>query len=483
MSEKNAPPKLFLSYSWTSAGHEDWVLQLATELRESGVDVILDKWDLKEGHDKYAFMEKMVTDPDVTKVVMVCDKEYVTKADDRAGGVGAETQIITPEVYNSVSQDKIVAVIKERDENGEPYVPAFYGPRIFIDFSDETKRPESFDQLLRWIFDKPLHIKPPIGDVPRFITDEDRAVTMATSSRFRRASDAIRSGRTQAAALVAEYFAIVSTEFEKFRIQSEVDKEFDDHVIENIESFFPYRNEIIEMFVLLARFNNENEIPRLVHRFLESLIHYMSPPPNTQSYRDWDFDNYRFLIHELYLYAVACFIRHERYSVAESLMSTGYYVSPESGTFPSNMVTYEVFGRPTKSLEHRNRRLELRRLSLRADILKERSQGSGIRFQDLMQADFTLFIKSSIDQERGIWWHPITLLYSSFEQSTFEIFARSQSAKYFENVKILLGIEDKAVLENLIAEFDRNPGALPRWQYQSISPRNLMGYDRLASAP
>jgi hypothetical protein len=26
-------------------------LNLATDLRESGVDVILDKWDLKEGHD------------------------------------------------------------------------------------------------------------------------------------------------------------------------------------------------------------------------------------------------------------------------------------------------------------------------------------------------------------------------------------------------------------------------------------------------
>ena len=39
------PPKLFVSYSWTSPDHEAWVLQLATELRESGVDVILDKWD------------------------------------------------------------------------------------------------------------------------------------------------------------------------------------------------------------------------------------------------------------------------------------------------------------------------------------------------------------------------------------------------------------------------------------------------------
>jgi predicted alpha/beta hydrolase family esterase len=42
-------PKLFISYSWSNPEHEQWVLDLATQLRESEVDVILDKWDLKEG--------------------------------------------------------------------------------------------------------------------------------------------------------------------------------------------------------------------------------------------------------------------------------------------------------------------------------------------------------------------------------------------------------------------------------------------------
>jgi len=48
-------PRTFISYSWSSPEHEARVLQLATELEESGVDVILDKWDLREGADKYAY--------------------------------------------------------------------------------------------------------------------------------------------------------------------------------------------------------------------------------------------------------------------------------------------------------------------------------------------------------------------------------------------------------------------------------------------
>ena len=69
-------PKLFISYSWSNAEHEQWVIDLASELRESGVDVILDKWDLKEGHDAVAFMEKMVTDPEIKKVAIICDEKY-----------------------------------------------------------------------------------------------------------------------------------------------------------------------------------------------------------------------------------------------------------------------------------------------------------------------------------------------------------------------------------------------------------------------
>ena len=44
-------PKVFVSYSWTTPEFEQWVLDVATELRENGVDLVLDKWDLKEGQD------------------------------------------------------------------------------------------------------------------------------------------------------------------------------------------------------------------------------------------------------------------------------------------------------------------------------------------------------------------------------------------------------------------------------------------------
>jgi hypothetical protein len=97
-------PKLFISYSWSSPEHEAWVVKVGTELRECAIDVILDKWDLREGNDAIAFMEQMVTDASIKKVILVCDRTYVEKTDRRAGGVGTEAQIISPEVYARADQ-------------------------------------------------------------------------------------------------------------------------------------------------------------------------------------------------------------------------------------------------------------------------------------------------------------------------------------------------------------------------------------------
>src|SRR5262245_27474731 len=145
MPEVNdTPPKAFISYSWTGSDHQEWVLKLATDLRESGVDVIFDVWDLKEGDDKYVFMEQMVTNPDVKKVLIICDKAYAEKADARKGGVGTETQIISAEVYDQVirigQQQKFVAIIAERDVAGQPYLPTYLKPRLYIDMSTTDLR-------------------------------------------------------------------------------------------------------------------------------------------------------------------------------------------------------------------------------------------------------------------------------------------------------------------------------------------------------
>lgn len=266
-----------MSYSWTRPDHEEWVLKLSTELRESGVDVILDKWNLQEGHDAHAFMEKMVTDEEIKKVILVCDKAYVDKTDGRSGGVGTEAQIISSEIYEKQTQNKFVAIVTERNDAGKAYLPAYYSSRIYIDLSDSSTYYENFEQLLRWVYDQPLYKKPELGDKPAFLSEEEGAIQLRTSYRLKRAVDAIRNNRDHAIPATAEYFEQLSEELEKLRIKSGADP-FDEAVISSIELFLPYRNEAIELFVSLALYKDTLETRKTLHCFFEHLIPYLNRP-------------------------------------------------------------------------------------------------------------------------------------------------------------------------------------------------------------
>lgn len=55
---------VFISYSKDNDSRNDLVLNVAQKLREIGVDVILDRYELKLGNDLLYFMEQSVSSAD-----------------------------------------------------------------------------------------------------------------------------------------------------------------------------------------------------------------------------------------------------------------------------------------------------------------------------------------------------------------------------------------------------------------------------------
>ncbi len=104
-------PRVYVSYSWTSEDHIQTTVELCERLCANGVDVLLDQWDLREEHDKYEFMEQMVSDESIKRVLIICDSGYKAKADGRKGGVGTESPgcfgCRDPEVWRQNESDRI----------------------------------------------------------------------------------------------------------------------------------------------------------------------------------------------------------------------------------------------------------------------------------------------------------------------------------------------------------------------------------------
>jgi hypothetical protein len=156
-------PKVFISYSWTTPEHEKWVINLGERLMKDGINVILDKWDLKEGQDTNFFMESMKL---ADKVLVICEEGYKRKANTRKGGVGTESQIITADVYENVAQSKYIPIVAERNESGNHFIPSFMESRLYIDLSSPATFDNDYDKLIRNIYEAPLHRKPELGRVP-----------------------------------------------------------------------------------------------------------------------------------------------------------------------------------------------------------------------------------------------------------------------------------------------------------------------------
>lgn len=417
-------PKLFLSYSWSNPEHEARVLQLAEELTSQGVHVLLDKWDLQPGHDANAFMESMVTEPSVRKVALLCDKKYAEKSNSRTGGAGTEAQIITPAIYSSQKQDKFVAIVMEKDDDGRAYLPTYYTSRIFIDLSDASKYTDEFEKFLRWVYDKPLYMRPEIGNKPAFISDTV-GPKIQTTVEFRRALEAARTDNSKAEAIVGEYLEKFAQQLHGFRIAAdrETINDFHEKVIASIIAFRPYRDQIVELFLAIARYRPTIYMVEILHRFFESLIEFLNPPDSVNISFGVDCDNLRFLIHEMFLCCIGAFIKCERFELAAYFVETEYY--GENRYSNERMRSYtELFRDHLDSFDDRNRKLDLRRLSLRADLLKERAQGAGLDFKYIMMADFILYLRAIA---AGRFWWPETLVFVGFRSNvSFEIFSRAR---------------------------------------------------------
>jgi len=148
------------------------------------------------------------------------------------------------------------------------------------------------------------------------------------------------------------------------------------------------------------------------------------------------------------------------------------------------MVGYPIFYNHLKSLEYRNQRLKLNRISVHADILEQRSKTSGMQFRYIMQADFVLFLRDAIscylNKSSQSWW-PISLVYNDRHSGPFEIFARSESKVYFDRLVSILGINNKSDLEPIMAAFKGGTLHAPKWDFRALDPSTLIGYERIAT--
>ena len=125
---------LFISYSHDSEEHKEWVAKLASNLLSHGVDVILDRWDLRLGDDLLFFMENGLSKSNL--VLVICSSLYVEKANAGKCGTGYEKRILSADMLSGEKKNFIIPIIRN---NQNKQVPNFLKGLLYIDFSSDDQ--------------------------------------------------------------------------------------------------------------------------------------------------------------------------------------------------------------------------------------------------------------------------------------------------------------------------------------------------------
>ncbi|MEA4916305.1 toll/interleukin-1 receptor domain-containing protein [Proteiniphilum sp.] len=441
--EKTASPKIFISYSWKPEENKEWVLDLADRLHREGVHVIIDEWDLAKGHDKYSFMEKMVNDPEICKVLLICNDDYVIKANNRKGGVGEESLIVSKEIYSSADQTKFIPVIRS-SKDGSPNLPTFIHSRIGVDMRDPDKFEERYEELMRDINNKPKRSRPPLGQLPSYITD-DSVIVYSTAHKFRPLKEAIVSSKPNTNALMKDYFRELGETLLSFSLSNEEKEkpDFDDIVVDRFNQLGPLRDEVVEVFSLYINYNKDVDSDLLIS-ILEHLLNIEVKLNNIiYSSAPYYNEHISLFLNEMFLYLSALLLKYERYSVLKDIVTTSYWRESEYSADINYISCAKAFNKYLQSLnEYRTKRLDLRHYFLSSFILRSRNANTYLKFDEIIEIDSILYYLGLI---YGFDWSPRLSCYSRI-RFLYPFFQKMKSKRFFNKAKTLFDVESKTEL-------------------------------------
>jgi hypothetical protein len=442
------PPKVFISYSWSSDDHTAWVADLGERLMADGIIVVLDQWDLQDGQDLNDFMEQMVKDPDIKRVIIVTDSKYAAKADGRKGGVGTETQIISQEVYDSVDQVKFVPILRERDSKGEACLPVYLKSRKYIDFSDPDNDAEAYDQLLRNIFERPRRPKPTLGKAPSHIFD-DEATFVSSAQKAKRYREFVAGGKGNPLAAFEDFSEEFISDLEELRMTYSRDDAdtWCRRVRENIDAATAHRDVLVDVVRAAIGLPSDQFMPSLLS-LLERILPLSERPEGVSSFFECSEDNYKLLCYEMFLYVTAVLIKARKYSEARELIDFQYVAPRTYGGNDLDGHSFHGFNNHAQGLEEQcGIEGNQKKHSMMAFLIRERATNKYIRFSDVLQADLLLWIAGG-----GWGWFPRCLVYGR-SAGKLELFVRAVTVEGFQPLRTLLQIQTpQEFVERLLSQ-------------------------------
>lgn len=400
-------PKVFISYAWGDDIHQEKVRSFATSLIKSGIDVVLDQWNLEEGNDTYKFMDKSVNDPTITNVLILLDENYTNKANERKGGVGTETQIITPELYNKADQTKFIPIIFER-KDGKIFRPAFLKALKYVDLSQEGTYESNLKYLTKILFGIKIHKKPELGLMPDWvIQEEDLPIEKFLKLNFLKDSSITNAEKTQK---IKQIFADVLTKFSSHEFSVKYDKGKID-----AESYFnAYKTLSIckkEIFNVVSQIHFVSNLSEILSDFFENIYNCVAKDRNSHS------ELKHIFIHEIFLNILGHLYKIEDFSSIGHILTRTYLLQRYGNVNHSSFSNFYCteFQNLDSAINEVN---QSRKITAIGDYWLSNIDLEFCNREDLIFVDLLLniFSQTKIINNLEIYWFPKLYIYDEYHK-------------------------------------------------------------------
>ena len=436
MRNKIEKPKVFISYAWASDEYQKKVLSFASSLMDDGIDVLFDKWDLREGNDTYAFMEKSVTDPTVTNVLILLDPVYEEKANERQGGVGTETQIISAEIYNKTEQTKFLPIIFEKKSDGGVPKPVYLGQTLHFDLTKAENYDEEYQRLVKRLYGVEVYRKPEIGNKPAWVDEE---IDISVSKRITKLNEIKNIQSENDRSL---FFKENVNDIKKiFLNYAFSDKSAD--IISMYDELQDIKRDYLSLMEMIPY------TPKSINTLAESFEEiYLKEKMNMN-----DSAVKLSLLHELFIYLVAICYKNELFKELGYLLKRSYY----SGNYDDDIENFKIFYHSSVALNTMIcKRDNKNYLSGTAEYWMEKINIDVCSKDEFVFADVLCYNVSifSNPDNRIKYWFPLTYVYKGNKEFNSNFMRFSKGLKSKEKL-------DKAAL---IFGFDETDGFIERFK-------------------
>ena len=453
-------PKVFISYAWGSEDYRLKVRSFATDLMGNGIDVLLDQWSLKEGNDTYAFMEQSVTDATITNVLILLDPVYEKKANERHGGVGTETQIISPEIYNKVKQEKFLPVVFERGENGEIPKPQYLKTMLHFDLSQEEKYDSEYQRLVKRLYGIEIVEKPELGKKPSWLEEKSMIPTKTRTGYEclkQRKSDNIKKDEYR------NFLSVVKEKiinFSKDELETSVSA---DGYIALYADTKLYRDDFLH---LLKYSLYVPEAYKIIASVMEEICVEIK-------YKDgYEGEVMRTLLHEIFIYVVAFYLKNKNSDAVSYILSKTYFVSNHGYNEDQS---FDVFYNHNENLDRAVSKKDGKNYYSGTanywinNINVEVCNKNEFVFADIFCHNASMFVEN---YTKEWFWFPITYIYDRAEygNSLFRQFAiRLKSKEHLQEATKIMGFTDTEVFKRKYIEIERKmkEGNFREYRYNS----------------